>query len=1046
MRDLIDIHDAYQEYEVYLVKVPQLDSIRENVTTDNNNTEATQPPSAVVEEKRPFFSTIRNKTSGDVVYVKLNMFINFYHYNMLIPDRNDTYICLCCVETIDNIEGCRSHVETEKHKTQLRGKPYLICFADNIIRRVRDNCSHCGICNKIVLKKDLDDHIETDKQHDTLKRYGEACAADILKVKSEVDVNNYINVQVAEESILLHRQYWHMYYVFPRKYFCSLCVVGGDVESLQKHLDSSNHLTRLSKCRILPEYGLSIVRTLSENHHHCGVCNTYLMVDVVDNHIKKPKHKSNLSLWMEVTKQQMPEPKEKEGIEDSEEKIEVKKEKTDLVKKVPEKPDEPEIPNEDVIIEHNGYKFCLNVLSFNAIVKAKLKFFCMCCSKHMEHDKLLDHINMEEHKTALGSTEIISEFAEHFIRKIHSLPQVWAHCGICNCRMTYNIKHVQSHIETTKHRDNFTQHTEKMLKKSEQMAVTRIIPKNPIPVFSSKSEKFSHEIEISNQKYNLNLHTFKAWHTIRGWGMYFSCCFVCQTILTHPMMYRHTRSQEHKENLKNCVILECYGTNYLKVINYSHFVYCTFCNDLVDTDSIDSHVKSDSHLEKKKCGITKLVDIDGRDSKLLNQFKKLVQPLDPNIEDVILTNEARNLESCESNLRLEHSSSRKVSADAVASSSKLSELEDDHSIKTTPMKCQYGSFGVLQEKTQNNECYKDVTQMNNSEYIILDFLQDRILLTFNAWNTIVENTFCNTCKMKFITDVKKHCNEPTHIKKVNAECYELSDGSIARKLTVKILELDEHIQSTIHLKNLKRASICGVQLPHQDRATGHMNPVSISVTYMQRNVSVQNQENATDGYVLLEFSNNKLVLTYNSWNGIVENRMTCHVCNDKYIKPDIPSIMEHCNKDQHKFSMKKKVIQANFIRKMTKVRFYCMICHFNGNYAQSQEHIYSELHKINEIKARMQAATAAGNNGIEIINCSQYFNLYNVAYQRNANGPAQTAVCNSQECIASDDCDSEDCSMNRDVGIPTEITNSLIPVAYEPTADEKITVKKYENG
>ncbi|GBP55611.1 hypothetical protein EVAR_35846_1 [Eumeta japonica] len=271
---------------------------------------------------------------------------------------------------------------------------------------------------------------------------------------------------------------------------------------------------------------------------------------------------------------------------------------------------------------------------------------------------------------------------------------------------------------------------------------------------------------------------------------------------------------------------------------------------------------------------------------------------------------------------------------------------------------------------------------------------------------------------------------------------------------IKVLRLNEHIQTEVHFNNLNNAKalIGEVKFSHQKVMAESMNPVQVTV------INVKNRENPTDGCVLLEFGNSKLVLTYNSWNGIIEDRLTCHVCGNKYIISNAESVKEHCNEDVHKKYMKRKSLQPNFIRNITRIRFYCMICNFIGNPVQSQEHIESKMHEINFKFARIQAAIEAGY-GIRVINCSQYFNQYDLTHMPNVLKPVQVEVyskligidCNSSKRVVSDDLDLEDGSWNEDYVNPDrkdamsiKKVNDLLPTTSEPVGDNKVIVKSIE--
>ncbi|GBP13561.1 Histidine triad nucleotide-binding protein 3 [Eumeta japonica] len=297
-----------------------------------------------------------------------------------------------------------------------------------------------------------------------------------------------------------------------------------------------------------------------------------------------------------------------------------------------------------------------------------------------------------------------------------------------------------------------------------------------------------------------------------------------------------------------------------------------------------------------------------------------------------------------------------------------------------------------------HDIHADSHFLSDSNCVILNCRHSDVLVTCKAWNCIKEKyAFCNVCQVNLQTGVEEHCAELTHETKLVESVCEWSEGAFMREQEPRIhclicdvvfgrFLLEVHIKSILHSKNFKKTKALAEDMmkripngtenaPSETReniATEVKNTIFMVVPFksLTEEFEPQNAQKSnrivlvkhleacadvdgrkTDEYFLLEFDTERILLTYNCWNSVTENRNCCLLCSSELLE----SVAEHCNGYVHSMNIKRKIVTHNFLRLINSTKTYCFICNEVSSPTEMEEHLKTGLHKKNLKRARTQA-------------------------------------------------------------------------------------------
>ncbi|XP_045509186.1 uncharacterized protein LOC123704754 isoform X2 [Colias croceus] len=235
------------------------------------------------------------------VYLALknhNITASITAFHSLVAMGDGRRFCFVCSMDVFDM---KSHVNSVKHVNNMNDCKYLDEYSKNLIRQ-NSTGYHCTICNVLVTKKNLKNHlnwsihVESDsfktKQSDAiLKRHKVETTKEVAYTYKEVKVKilfhfEYQNSKVTAKSARSHKMvaFKNKTLKLPRDSWdgiigkkngrrCIICQIDLDACDQLKHVNMASHMDKLERnfdVHWLP----ALIRKISDTAVHCLICNT----------------------------------------------------------------------------------------------------------------------------------------------------------------------------------------------------------------------------------------------------------------------------------------------------------------------------------------------------------------------------------------------------------------------------------------------------------------------------------------------------------------------------------------------------------------------------------------------------------------------------------------------------------------------------------------------------------------------------------------------------------------------------------------------------
>ncbi|CAG4974141.1 unnamed protein product [Colias eurytheme] len=240
-------------------------------------------------------------------------------FHSLVGMGDGRRFCFVCSMDVFDM---KSHVNSVKHVRNMNDCKYLDEYSKNLIRQ-NSTGYHCTICNVLVTKKNLKNHlnwpihVESDsfktKQSDAiLKRHKVETTKEVAYTYKEVKVKILFHFEYQNSKVTVKTARTHKMVAFKNKALklprdswdgiignkngrrCIICQINLDACDQLKHVNMASHLDKLERnfdVHWLP----ALIRKLSDTAVHCLICNTEVPNPrkTLHTHISGKRHVKN---------------------------------------------------------------------------------------------------------------------------------------------------------------------------------------------------------------------------------------------------------------------------------------------------------------------------------------------------------------------------------------------------------------------------------------------------------------------------------------------------------------------------------------------------------------------------------------------------------------------------------------------------------------------------------------------------------------------------------------------------------------------------------
>ncbi|XP_072946852.1 uncharacterized protein [Epargyreus clarus] len=255
------------------------------------------------------------------VYVKIKSLyakITLTSFNGLVQVGTGYRYCfLCSVKVFD----LSAHVNSKEHSANVKNKKFLEKYETHLLRQV-SSCYHCAICNVIIMRKFLSEHLSWAPHngndcHKIVKmtRRNEiksgvreiVCQTQKETVSKDKDIEWKIVLNIAKptQNDVKHKKIiningvllkitWEAYHGVSKgknEYNCSICDITLRNYEVSSHIESFQHTNVLNDSFML-DYAPNLIRKVSTTMAHCLTCNTEVGSEAhgIQEHIASKRH------------------------------------------------------------------------------------------------------------------------------------------------------------------------------------------------------------------------------------------------------------------------------------------------------------------------------------------------------------------------------------------------------------------------------------------------------------------------------------------------------------------------------------------------------------------------------------------------------------------------------------------------------------------------------------------------------------------------------------------------------------------------------------
>ncbi|RVE44480.1 hypothetical protein evm_010884 [Chilo suppressalis] len=243
-------------------------------------------------------------------------------WHMIIKPKENSFYCMVCKEyyrsTLKN-----EHCANAEHLDKLKRCSIVDRFGEYFIRQV-DEFYHCGRCNSLQLKGNIEEHLEY--RHNRKPRKVSETTFAPPETNSESSGKETKNISHATKAITdtapgpstskmavlngphLYKDvlvnYFDLriflpflnYHVILKNfnllglnYCCALCDFFCNERCIPAHTQTVQHIQRLQQSPFILPYSLNMIRYIN-GAFHCALCNVFVLNNLIYIHIQDPYH------------------------------------------------------------------------------------------------------------------------------------------------------------------------------------------------------------------------------------------------------------------------------------------------------------------------------------------------------------------------------------------------------------------------------------------------------------------------------------------------------------------------------------------------------------------------------------------------------------------------------------------------------------------------------------------------------------------------------------------------------------------------------------